>query len=468
MATAYTWSFAKRHNSTMQPTGTGTAITLNLKGGSDILAPVFLLNNSGIPSFNYFSFEGRFYFVTGVKNVRQDLWEISAEVDVLATFKSVIQSTSAHVLYYTHSNTEIADRRLSVKASQLTDVQTGSFGFLGKNHCYILTVLGDDSTASYALTPSQIKELYAQDYRDTFDASINALSPVTGTGFADTLADFARWIADFLKSSAGAFNYAGTISENIKSCTILPVGAGAIGGVPNVDVYIGAINTLVDGFQITDRTFEDTATVTIPWRASDWRRLEPYHEIYLYIPALGMIQLSPSDLIGESSISVHVSMDVLTGDAIFEVGTPTKRIYYAATNLGTPYALGSSQTNPSSVINSLIGAAAIATGNPAAMLGGALGIANSLKPHPTCVGSNAGGAILGVEADKISCISVFHDTTVAPSNVSNIIGTPYNGVMSLSGVTGYVQTDGASVAGLMTDAERLQINELLDGGIYIE
>ena len=87
MATAYTWSFAKRHNSTMQPTGTGTAITLNLKGGSDILAPVFLLNNSGIPSFNYFSFEGRFYFVTGVKNVRQDLWEISAEVDVLATFK---------------------------------------------------------------------------------------------------------------------------------------------------------------------------------------------------------------------------------------------------------------------------------------------------------------------------------------------------------------------------------------------
>ena len=474
MATAYTWSFAKRHNSTMQPTGTGTAITLNLKGGSDILAPVFLLNNSGIPSFNYFSFEGRFYFVTGVKSVRDNLWEISAEVDVLATFKSVIQNTSAYVLYYTHSNTEIADRRLTPKTTQITQSNTGSFGFLGKNHCFILTVIGEDQTASFAVTPSQIRDLYgsgSNSYIDRYESSLNDLivnQPISGATVEDVLIDMGRFFCDYLKTAAGAFNYAGTVSENIKSCIILPVQAGAIGGTPGVNIKVGAINTGVDAFRISDRYITDSASVTIPWQANDWRRLDPYHEIYLYIPAIGLIALSPSDLVGETSLTVNMTMDTLSGDAIFEVKSSTKCVYYCNTNLATGYALGSSQTNPAGAVNSILALAGAAMGNPAAALGGALGVANSLKPTPTCIGSNSGGAILGIGADTITCYTIFHDTSVTPSSVSAVKGTPYNGVLSLSAITGYVQTMDASVAGLMTDAERQQINELLDGGIYIE
>lgn len=471
MATAHLYSLAKRHNSTLQPTGQGDIVDVFLKGGSDLITPTFTLNSASIPSFNYILFEGRFYFVTGIMNVRDQLYEISCECDVLATYKGIIQATSAYVLYYSHANSEIADRRLSIKATQVTNANTGSFGFLGKNHCFILTVIGEDATASYALTPSQIRELYSTNYRDSFDASINDLminNPVTGNDVMEVIADFARWIADFLKTSAGAFNYAGTISDNIKSCIILPVAAGAIGGTPNADVIIGAIDTTVEGFRITDRFITDTATVTIPWQASDWRRLEPYHEVYLYIPALGLISLSPSDLIGETSLTVKMSMDVLSGDTIFEIKTSTKTVHYANTNLGTQYALGSSQTSPASALNSILGAAGIISGNPAAMLSGALGIANSLKPNPTCVGSNSGGAILGVNADTIACYTIFHDTTVTPSSVSAIKGTPFNGVMSLSGISGYVQTADASVAGAMTDTEREQINNMLNGGIYIE
>lgn len=475
MATANAYTLSKRHNSTLQPTGSGTAITLTLKGGCDILAPVFVLENSGQPTFNYIQFEGRYYFVTGVKSVRQDLWEVSTEVDVLGTYKSVITGSSLYVLYYDHSNTLIADRRLSVKATRALQIETGSFGFLGKDHCYVLTVIGEDETTTFILTESQIRSLYSSDgangYIDVYEASINDLMinhPVTGATVEDVIIDFARWICDYLKTSAAAFNYAGTISDNIKSCMILPVSAGAIGGTPNVNVCLGAINTLVDGFRLSDRTFTDQATVSIPWQASDWRRLEPYHEVFLYIPALGLIALSASDLIGATTLLVKISMDVLSGDTIFEVTSAGRCIYYANTNLGTPYALGSSQTSPSNVVNSMIGAAAIASGNPAAMLGGALGIANSLKPQPMCIGSNAGGAILGINADQISCYTVFHDTSVTPSSISAVKGTPYNGVLSLSGITGYVQTEGASVAGSMTDTEREQINALLDGGIYIE
>lgn len=470
MATAEFFVYAKRHNSTSLPTVAGTQYDVTLKGGSDMYAPVLVLNYSGFPVYNYLKFNNFYYFVVGVKNIRQDLWEISCDIDVLGTFRHYIRNTLAYVLYYTHANTEIADRRLSVKSTQSTVGRSAAFGFLGKNYCYVLTVIGKDSTTAYILNEAQLNSLYATDYQDAFDNTINALSPVTGSDVPSTLTDLVRWWCDFLKSSAGAFNYAGTISENIKSCKILPVAAGAIGGTPNVPIYIGGINTGVHGFKLTDRVFTDSASVAIPWQISDWRRLEPYHEIYLYIPALGLINISPSDVIGESTLTVKVTMDVLSGDAIFVVSTPTKQVYYANTNLATDYALGSSQSSPAAAFNSLLGLAGIATGNPAAALGGALGVANSLKPHPTCIGSNSGGAILGINADQIICITVFHDTVVAPSTIDATLGSPYNGVLKLDDIfgCGYVQTMNASVAGDVNDSVRQRINELLDGGFYLE
>ena len=469
MATLNLWAgFSKRRNSTRQPSGSADAAkTVRLKEGTSLQQPTFILDGQ-MHGYNYAQFAGMYYYIDDVVIAKNNITELNCSLDRLATYKAAIQASSAYVQYYDHINSEIADRRLSVKSTQVTQKNTGTFGFLGKASCYVLTVIGKDSTESFVLTASQIAGLYAQDYQTVFDASINAISPVVGSTPADAIIDLVRWWSDFLKSAAGSYNYAGSISENIKSCMILPVAAGAIGGTPNVDLYIGAVDTLIDGFKMTDRVFTDTATVTIPWQASDWRRLEPYHEIYLYIPAVGLIRLSTSDLIGETSLTVNVTMDTLSGDAIFEVLTATKCVYYCTTNLGTPYALGSSQTSGLKAANALIGAAGIISGNPAAVIGGSISLANSLQPTPTCIGSNAGGAILGIDADKIYCISVFHDTTVAPSSVSAVKGTPYNGVMSLSGISGYVQTSGAAVdmAGLGNDKDI--VNNYLDGGIYIE
>lgn len=461
-------NFSKRKNSTKVPTSAADADrTAYLKEGTSLQAPIFIINSNEF-EYNYAKFEGIYYFIDDIVSLKNGLIEIHCSRDLLATYKSEIQASSAYVLYYSHSNTEIADKRLSLKTTQTTQVETASFGFLGTSHCYVLTVIGQEHTDAYVLTQSQIEGLFGQDYRDVFDASINSLTPVSGTGFADTLADFARWLSDFLKSAAGAWSYTGSVAENIKSCKILPTTAGSIGGTPGVSIYIGAIDTLVSGFKITSRTFSDTATVNIPWQASDWRRLEPYHEIFLYIPALGLISLSPSDLIGKTQLVVKCSMDVLSGDAIFEVKADAHVVYYGCTNLATDYAIGSSQTNPSQIGNALVGAIGAATGNPLAATAGLIGFANDIKPNPICIGSNAGGAILGINADKIACYTIFHDTTVSPSSVSAVKGTPYNGVMSLSGISGYVQTAGASVNMPAFGNDKDIVNNYLDGGIYIE
>ena len=466
----------KRHNSTLQPTGTGTDTSVILKGGSNMLSPVFTMHHNTFPTYNYVKYNSRYYFVTGIKAVHDDLFEISCEVDVLATFKASIQAISAYVLYYNHQNLEIADKRLSLKASKTKSDKSGTFGFLGTSHCYILTVIGENNVNAYCLNQAQIESLYSGTFETHYDNAIDALPAVTGTGFADTMISFAQWYAAYLKSTAGCFNYAGTISDNIKSCIILPVTSGSVGGTPNTPVYIGAIDTGITGFKINNRVMTDYATVDIPWQnTTDWRRLAPYHEIFLYIPALGLISLSPSDLIGAQSLRIDMTMDVLSGDAIFVVKADNDNVvYYASTNLATPYAIGSSQVSPSQITNALIGAAGALTGNPTIAAAGLLGLANDIQPNPICIGSNSGGAILGIHADTVKCYTIFHDTAVAIHDQAAISGEPFNGVMSLSGVSGFVQTKDASVAGggvgepAMTDTERQNINRLLDGGIYIE
>ena len=472
MSTATFQTFSKRHNSTAKPSSTGTQYDITLKGGCDLLAPVFIVNYSGVPAFNYVEFEGRYYFITGVKSIRDDLWEISARVDVLATWKATIMATSQYVLYYTHSNTEITDHRLSCKTAQTTSSASATFGNFGTDTGYVLTVVGKECIAAYAVTEANLKNLLSdQDFFDVLDNNINNITPVDDTvDTMTTIADSVRWFADLLKTEVGSFTYADNATQNIRSCHLLPISYAAIGGTTG-HIFLGRMDTGKTALRIENRTYTDSATVSIPWQASDWRRNAPYHEIYLYIPCIGLTSISPSDVIGETSLTVTVSMDKLSGDAIVTVKTSTKTVAYYTTNFATPYPIGISQTTPLQAATAIgSAAAAIATSaNPAlsgAMAG--LGLANSIKPQSTCIGANAGGAILGVSANTVVCYTVFHDTTVTPSSVSAVKGTPYNGVLSLANASGYYQTAGASVNGLMTDTERDEINSLLDGGVYFE
>ena len=471
MASASVYTLSKRHNSTLQPTGTGTVIDVYLKGGSDLLSPVFTLNSATIPTFNYMSFEGRYYFVTGVRNVRDQLYEVSCQVDVLATYKSIIQATSAYVLYYTHNNTEISDKRLSAKTTQVTQSDSGSFSEFGKGTCYVLSVVGQDTVGQFAIDLNDLAGIVNQNFLDTLENQIDA----TPLPLTDSLVDFAQYVTDLLKNEALSFTYVGKIADCIRNCYALPIRYAAWGGSSET-IYIGRASSGKTGYKLAsnERILSDSATVNIPWQASDWRRNAPYHEIYLYIPCIGVITISPSDVIGEVALHVDLTLDKLSGDVIINVGTTSKVLAQYTTNVAVNYPVGFSNVDPAGAITSVAGAVGALSGavNPAigAAVAG-LGLANIIQPQPETIGSNGGGAFLGLvgyTGYKVYCFTIFHDVTVTPGSVSAIKGTPYNGVLSLSGISGYVQTMDASVAGSMTDTEREEINNLLNGGVYIE
>ena len=76
-------------------------------------------------------------------------------------------------------------------------------------------------------------------------------------------------------------------------------------------------------------------------------------------------------------------------------------------------------------------------------------------------------ASIGSDWTKIYMVSICHNTTVEPSTVAVSIGRPLNAVRTLSSLSGYVQTEDASVSA-DNDEMSDQINTLLDGGVFLE
>ena len=472
------YSFSKRDNSTAVPTSASllNSYDCNLKDGTSMLDPVLLLEYSGIPNWSHFSMEGRFYKVTDIRSVRQSLIEVSGTVDVLASWKPNILATSAFVAYDTSANSEISDHRLSVKTTQSTVVNSDSFSTIGSGVCAVLSITGEGSTSSWAMTVSSARTIL-----DTMDTWMDGtdIAPLPPGGSLDVMEAIDTFVDSFVKICRQLLA-SGKVADCIKSARICPWPA-SICGDSGSNIKLGQYGSGKSGYKVdpTLGKITDTCVISIPWQASDWRRNAPYHEFYLYIPYIGVIQLSPSDLVGESQIFVNAHVYLSTGDASITVRTASRQIAQYNTNLSAPFEVGASNTNPAASFTS--GAAAIGGTLAAVFTGGATavagaiaagtsaisGVTNNIAGMPSSIGGNAGGAVFAV-GNTCYLASIFHDTTVAPSSVSAIIGTPANAVKTLSGLTGYVETRNASVAGGMTDRERTMINRYLDGGVYIE
>lgn len=79
-------------------TGEYTISDVVLKRDTSILRPVLVVASvQDVFSYNYMYIEefGRYYFIDDVRSVNNNIWEISAHVDVLETYKDEILSNSA-------------------------------------------------------------------------------------------------------------------------------------------------------------------------------------------------------------------------------------------------------------------------------------------------------------------------------------------------------------------------------------
>ena len=482
--TAYS-GFSKRKNSTKQPTGAGTSITATLKDDVSMMQPVFIIQGDHF-AYNYIEFAGRYYFVDDVVSLRNNLCEIHCNIDVLATYKAAIQAASAYVLYYTHNNTEIVDQRLSTKTGITVSSDTETFNNLGTGNAYMITCVGKSKTTIFACDKSDIDDLFTDnvlgdvqnDFEDAFDTiqqNISSLITNPPATTSEAIIDLVSFMLEIYLASSDVTNtvlYSSEAPSFVKNCYVLPIDPTNIGG-SSESIKLGAWKSDAVGNMGFPRICHDSATVAIPWQASDWRRNSPYHEIYLYIPYIGLVGIPASEVIGVTNLTVNVAIDTYSGVASFVVNADNGAVIgQYSTNIAAPYAVGSSNVDivasgAQIVASAASIAAGVATGNAANIAMGALGITNAIRPFDASVSSNGGAAGMGL-GNTVKCFTIFHDTTVSPGSVSAVKGTPYNGVMGLSQVSGYVQTSGASVEVAGYGNEKDMINNYLNGGAYIE
>lgn len=442
----------KRENSTLQPSGVYVSYAGTLKEGSSIVTPVISLNvgngANSITSYNYCYIAdfGRYYFITDWA-WNAGWWEFSAVVDVLATYKTNIQNTTAFIQYAeTAYNTLIVDTRLQQVSYTTYHESTGNADIFSNTGSYVLQFVSSGGTetvggaaATFVITRFQLATLTANLFAGGLDSVWEQLTA-----------------------------QAGSAANCIISCVYLPFIDSDldIGGL--TAVKLGSWDAGVTGLPVRGRYINKYTQVTIPWQHSDFRRL--YSDIVVNLPFVGAVNVSASEVLNDSSIYVIMKCDIVTGNMIYYLCHATEAVEPFATysgNCAIQIPVTAYQNNISQSLGGVLQVAGgVMSGN---ILAGGAGLVNAaygfMSKTPSVIGGNSGAVNM---SNRVQIVLADHPTSIEPSSVSGSIGRPYFAQNSLGGFSGRIQTYGFSVSGNMTDNERTKINTMLDNGIFIE
>lgn len=475
--TIYAGSVSKRKNSTLQPSLSASFDVL-LKTPTSLHAPTFTISAASFP-YNYLKWDDRYYFVTDVTAKNNSLFEVSAVVDVLATFKSYILATTAYVLYDSVSNTELPDNRLPMKTTKSVQASSAACPFSPDSGCYILSLTGaHNTTGVYKVSASELAALIddVSDISDNIfdDTGITPPTPPAApTDIADAIIQFGefqmdvfKYILDLLKKAISQVFGSGDIPANIRECRFIPFNVGTTYG--GNKIYLGTFETKQTLGKLNTETVHRTTSVSIPWQATDFRRRAPYTDIYLYLPYIGMIRLSSENLVGQTSISVAYTLALRDGSMICTVSSGGEILGQFSGNVGASVPVGISNINLPKAAQSVISGVANAAAKNIGGVGlAAINFGDSVTPNFTCIGGLDG--IAGIAANQnITCYTVFHDTIVAPNTDLQTIGSPSMCPKSLGALSGYVQCADAHCAAPAELQELEEIDNYLNSGFYIE
>ena len=469
------YNFSKRINSTKQPTGAGTDVSVVLKEGCSVENPILVLaGNNFTYNYAYIGDFGRYYFVTDIDIQANGLVQVALSEDSLASAKTAIGNTVAHILYSsTGYDRQLADTRMLVKTTKKifsdslvlekgTVPPTPVFDTTG---CYILTVMnsiGSDNgfTCSYIMSYNDIVAL---------------------AGFMMNMGD--AKFQDLAKAFRSPF-------DAIVSCIWIPINQSLVeNGCSDFDVIIGMVNMTTEFsmsqckvLTVSESTENFLASITTIPHYDDFRAVQPYTSYTLYIPMYGVVDLNASDLrkmiVDDHGLALAITIDYLTGDVIVRIYQGTDTIIQSINyNIGIQCPLAQTSYDVRGAINA-IGGVAGSVGNLAAGdLGGSwMNVAGSLLNFAAAYNTRSysfKGSVNGRAATAWNmkfCLTEYAFDTEDPDDANYIArqGRPVGKTEAISSHSGYVQCDGASVDLQGFEGERDTINNYLNTGFYYE
>ena len=482
----YFGTVSKRKNSTYQPTLSDN-FSCELKAPTDIDRPTLLLSAASF-SYNYAKWDDRYYFVTAVVSVRNGQWEVSMELDPLATYKAEILASTQFVCYSSASGgTWLPDTRVPITKETQVDSDSSVIPIFDSSGFYVLTATGEKGCNSYIFTGTQLQQLL-QNITNWGNQGVSWATDISGYTYPTNEIE-AILLASTVLTKSGYFSNSYQEAPNqIRSCIWVPFSAGSFNiGTPTA-FYLGGydcgLSPLPNFCAATPAI--GSVSVNIPWHYSDWRR-SLCEDVYLYLPMVGYVTLSGDSLTHVSSLTINYSATATDGVICYEVlaGGVTIGTYGGQCSANYPIGvsqqasagqialsvLGGGEKIISNGVNSSISSLSGASAGVGMVFSGVNSIIDVIQTassrHNVTVGGVGGGAGIGLSVSA-ECSTVAHPTLINPSSMASTMGVPTMQPMSLSGLSGYCQCANAHVEAPAQGPELDQIDAYLNTGFYIE
>lgn len=461
MITVKFYSFAKRLNSTKQPTA-GTDLSCLVKSDSSIINPVIEVSTDPTGyNYCYISAFGRYYYIEDIV-FQKGIWICYCSVDVLASYKTTIGSTSGYCVRSSQLyNTDLQDDAWTVSTAYTREIAHSSpaqYSWAGfDNGYYVVGVKGTNTTISingviyYLMTPTEFTLFIRQFYNNTGDSSF--------------FGNLARGIADSIYN----------LSDFIVSCRWYPFALYAT--TQSYDVYIGSHKvTNMTAPVLKDypiNTYGWTFTVPKHPQASvrgSYMNAAPYTKYVIKTPWGMDIPLNSYYMRDRNSITLNMRVDFTTGQAVLDYGYSIPNDgyysqYISYVNFGVDIPLSGTNVNVSSLVQHSAGAIGnVFAGN---MVGALSNVGNALlsaQPDPQPVPSRGGYAALTVTEPIL--VSDFYEC--APTDYTNY-GRPCCQVTTPATIgSGFMMFENCNVQTSGTRQEQNTIDGYMASGFFYE
>lgn len=460
------YAFEKRNNSTKRPGSGTTSVTYSCKvlNGTSIINPKIELDiglTSNPQQYNYCHIDDfkRYYFVREWTFDR-GLWIASLSVDVLATYKNYIGSSSLYVLRAAGAyNGDIIDNYYPTKTN--CNYHTDLLSVPYTTGCYILGVvskLGAYGSIAYYVLDSANMARFVQGLMDSVSVangfSLNDASMALQLSLVDPI--------QYIKSVMWCpFNmtdltYTAATQLDIFNWTLSNVTCGMIYG-----------KTLSKTYEFTLAKHPDTTA------RGNYVNTKPYTNITLNFPPFGNIEIDTTVTSTATKLNIALDYDIFTGSGQLRVIANGIVLNQINTQMGVPVQL-------SQVTRDYLGAAQSVVSGVGSIVSGALsggaGLAAGITNGVNAIG-NAAGAMIP-RANTIGSAGNYSVLNYQPRldyqffrPVNDDIthnGRPLCEVRTLSSLSGYMLIQDGDVITDGTSMEDDQIRNFLETGFYYE
>lgn len=442
------YHFSKRKNSTKRPTGQGTTAPCLLKSNTTFQNPVFKLKLSldNALQFNYLKWADHYYFISSTVSLNNDMVEISASEDVLATYRAEIsnytcfiersskQTTLANDSMYIPTNDWVLTTR---NVTHKEKIMTSAY-----SQQYIIRVVSRTGVAAYYIKGEQLNNLLDFMY--------------TESNFTDVIQDA------ITKLMFDPFKY-------IVDLKWVPFVESAFKSNNDEAIQLGFWDSGVVAKRIDEDTvvnFSYSFAFDNPLYAiTDFRYYTPsFSNYFIKLPFIGVVALNPYKI--DESVNALYQFDATSG--LCNVFLQSKKVVFASyqLQLSVPVQIGYASTNIAQLATSavsLVGAGL--QGNIAQGISAGIEAGRSITaPEISMLGTV--GNISNILNNQILEFNSYACTSIDPDGASEgyVDGT----IRSLSTLSGFVKCRNASIQIAGFDGDQEQVNSYLNSGFYFE